>query len=102
MTDDVSAAVRKLTREELLHLIFEHGLLFMIKPGDIRWTRYEVLSKKAERICQEAIKEMKAHRKNLKKWGTASDKFARGNAMWDRAMKMIEAGKPQSGAAHDR
>ena len=95
MTDGLTRIEEKmelsdLTKDELLKLIRQQ--FFRINPKDVLGVRWESVTEKARKLCDEACLEMHENHgpENYKKWKAASDKFDSGQRMYKEADRLFE------------
>lgn len=90
----VKDEILKLSREELLFMIFSRGVITYSK-WDIRNAKSEVMLQKAKKLTDEALDEMKKYSGNTEhyeKWRAASKKFDRAQTIYDRAFRSLDRG----------
>jgi len=91
---DIKKEIEKLNREELLALINSSGLYIHVRPEFIRDAKWRCLTRRAGRMMDEAMAEMRANTglENHKKYFAANVKFERGLALHEKALKMSGQG----------
>lgn len=91
---NIKKEIEKLSREELLALMNLSGLYIFVRPESIREAKWRCLARRAGRMMDEAMAEMRANTglENNKKYFAANVKFERGLAMHEKALKMREQG----------
>ncbi|MBU0907202.1 MAG: hypothetical protein KKE05_03535 [Nanoarchaeota archaeon] len=84
-----------LTKEELLRLIFKHGIFGDINDHEIKSVRWETLMTKAKKMADQAIKDMEVEHghgpQNYTAYKKAHDDFDKAMGMYAEADKVWEA-----------
>ncbi len=86
--------IADLTKKELLEIIAMRGLIRSVSDADINTVRWRTMIRKAKKVADEAIVEMKIHKgpQNYPKFKQAMDKFDRAMELYDEANKFFRKG----------